>query len=270
MNGKTAAANQQLIRAWVDVSNGVLMWRLWSRLGWNDILQRYRRSVLGPFWLTASMAIFVISLGVVYATLFDNSIESFLPYFCAGLLIWNLISSYLTEGGMLFTGSEAYIKQIHLPYFLYALRASWAKLIIFFHNFVIYFAIIAYFRFWPGAAGLLAIPGLAIVVFNGTIASVTIGMVSARFRDIPQVIASIVQLIFFITPIAWKPESLKHYRFISDLNPFYHFVEIVRAPLLGTVPSLENYMVVLLFTAINAFVAGVFFVRFRKRLAYWV
>src|SRR6478735_9777153 len=122
-----------------DVRDGILMWPLWGRLGWNDILQRYRRSLLGPFWLTASMAIMVVSLGVLYAKLFKTEIHDFLPYLCVGLLVWNLISSFLTEGGTLFTGAESYIKQIRLPYSVYVYRSSWSKLVIFAHNFGIYF-----------------------------------------------------------------------------------------------------------------------------------
>ena len=195
--GQNGYGPGRIVRAWRDVVGGVERWRTRVRLGWNDILQRYRRSVLGPFWLTTSTAIMVIALGVVYAELFNQAIDDFLPFFCVGLLVWNLMASYLTEGGTLFTGSESYIKQISLPYSVYVYRSSWAKLIIFAHNFVIYIGVLIYFRIWPGAVGLLAIPGLAIVVLNGTVANLTIGIVSARFRDIPQVIASVVQFFSF-------------------------------------------------------------------------
>lgn len=89
-----------------DLREGLALWPLWLRLGWNDILQRYRRSMLGPFWLTASMAIMVIALGVLYAELFNTPVRDFLPYLCVGLLVWNLMSSFLTEGGSLFTGAD--------------------------------------------------------------------------------------------------------------------------------------------------------------------
>ena len=172
-------------------------WRLWVRLGWNDILQRYRRSLLGPFWLTASMAIMVVSLGVLYAELFNTPIDDFLPFLCVGLLVWNLLASFLTEGGTIFTAAESYIKQIRLPYSIYVYRSSWSKLIIFAHNFVIYFGVLIYFAIWPGATALLAIPGLMLVIFNGALATVFIGIISARFRDIPQVINSVVQIDIF-------------------------------------------------------------------------
>jgi lipopolysaccharide transport system permease protein len=256
--------------AWTDIVEGIALWRLWFRLGWNDILQRYRRSVLGPFWLTASMAVMVVTLGVLYAELFNQPIDDFLPFLCVGLLVWTLIAGYLTEGGTLFTGSESYIKQIRLPFSMYVYRSSWAKLIVFAHNFVIYIGVLTYFQIWPGAVSLLAVPGLMLIVLNGTIASLTIGIVSARFRDIPQLIASIVQIIFFLTPIFWKPESLRGHAYITDFNPFFHLLEIVRAPLLGNLPSAANYFVVLFLTLINVAIASAFFSRFRSRIAYWV
>ena len=253
-----------------DFSTGLAMWPLWMRLGWNDILQRYRRSMLGPFWLTASMAIMVIALGVLYAELFNTPIHDFLPYLCVGLLVWNLISSFLIEGGILFTGAESYIKQIRLPYSVYVYRSSWSKLVIFAHNFVIYFGVLWYFQIWPGAVALLAIPGLLLVLLNGAAVTLLIGIVSARFRDIPQLINSIVQIVFFVTPIMWKPELLRTRSYIAEFNPFYHLVEVVRAPLLGQMPSVNTYLAVLLITLINLMVVGAFFARFRSRISYWV
>ncbi len=256
--------------AFADLRTGIALWPLWVRLGWNDILQRYRRSMLGPFWLTASMAIMVIALGVLYAELFNTPIHDFLPYLCVGLLVWNLISSFLIEGGTLFTGAESYIKQIRLPYSVYVLRSSWSKFVIFAHNFVIYFGVLLYFQIWPGTVALLAIPGIFIVLLNGAAVTLLIGMISTRFRDVPQLISSLVQIVFFITPIMWKPELLRTRTYIADYNPFYHLVEIVRAPLLGSTPSQSTYLAVLLLTCVNLIVVGAFFSRFRARISYWV
>lgn len=279
-NSRNVALPQQLIArggtmdaivaACSDMVAGLASWRLWLRLGWNDILQRYRRSILGPFWLTASMALMIVSLGILYAGLLNTPIEDILPYLCVGLLVWNLISSFLTESGTLFTGSESYIKQIRLPYSVYVYRSTWSKLVIFFHNFIIYFVVLLYFQIWPGAVALLAIPALVVVVINGALASLTIGIVSARFRDVPPLISSVIQIVFFLTPIFWKPEMLKGREYVIDLNPFFHLLEIVRAPLLGSMPSAKSYFAVLLITVINIAITGVFFSRFRSRISYWV
>lgn len=263
-------ARSFLLLAREDIFSGMMRWRLWTRLGWNDILQIYRRSLLGPLWLTLSTAIMVIALGVLFAEMFKIPLHNFLPFLCVGTLIWDFLSGFFKEGGTLFTGSESYIKQVRLPYSLYVYRATWGKMIILAHNFVIYFGVLMFFQLWPGATALLAIPGLLLVALNGALASLTIGLVSARFRDIPQVVISVMQIIYFMTPIMWKPELLQHRSYIADFNPFFHLIEIVRAPLLGNMPTLTNYSAVLLTTAVNLLVALAFFARYRGRLSYWV
>lgn len=253
-----------------DVASAVQQRRLWLRLGWNDILQRYRRSVLGPLWLTVSMAIMIISLGVLYAEIFHSPIDDFLPYLCVGFLVWGYFSSFLVEAGSLFVASETYIKQIKLPYFLYVSRATWSKIVIFAHNFAIYLGVMAYFNAWPGLPGLLAVPGFLLLTVNGALATLFIGMISARFRDIPQIINSFVQILFFVTPIMWKSEVLKDHLLIVDWNPFYHLIQIVREPMLGGIPSTVTYVVVITITIINLVVVGTFFRRYRERISYWV
>lgn len=260
----------QLRLAAKDVADGLSLWALWGKLGWNDILQRYRRSLLGPLWLTASMAIMVVSLGLVYSKIFKTDLREFMPFLCVGLLIWGYISAVLSEAGTLFTGAESYIKQIRLPYSVYMLKFMWSKVIIFAHNFVIYFGVMIYFQVWPGSVGLYAIPGFLLVTLNGALASMYLGMMSARFRDIPQIIASFIQIAFFITPIMWKPELLGEHANVMALNPFFHLIEIVRAPLLGQLPSVGNYLAVVLITLVNALFAAMFFIRFRSRISYWV
>jgi lipopolysaccharide transport system permease protein len=256
--------------AFADVGAGLAMWRLWVRLGWNDILQRYRRSMLGPFWLTASMAIMVLSLGFVYSKIFGIPVAEFIPFLCVGLLVWTFVSTIIIEAGTLFTGSESYIKQIRLPYSLYVYRFIWSKVIIFAHNFVIYVGVLIFFWTTPGWAGLLAIPGFALLCLNGALTTLYTGMIAARFRDIPPIIASVIQIVFFVTPIMWKPEVLKGHDYIATLNPFYHLIEMVRAPLLGAVPATLSYAVVLAVTALNLVVALAIFSRFRVRISYWI
>jgi homopolymeric O-antigen transport system permease protein len=263
-------SESEALNALIDIVSGLAMWPLWVRLGWNDILQRYRRSFLGPFWLTTSMAIMVIALGFLYAELFRTPVHDFLPFLCVGLMVWTFLSSFLLEGGTLFVGAESYIKQVRLPYSIYVYRSSWSKLVILAHNFVIYLGVLLYSHLWPGAVALLAVPGLILVLANGALATLLIGLISARFRDVPQIIGSFVQIVFFVTPIMWKPELLQGRSDVVEFNPFFHLIEVVRAPLLGAVPSRSSYFAVLLVTLINLFVTGAFFVRFRSRISYWV
>ena len=253
-----------------DAWGGIRLWRVWFTLGWIDIVQRYRRSVLGPFWLTASMAVMVISLGFLYGQLFKMAISEFMPFICVGLIIWGFISSILNESGGVFCANELFIKQIRLPYTIYVWKFVWSKIIIFGHNFVIYIGVLIYFHIWPGAPLIFAIPGFVLIVVNSLLVSLYLGMISARFRDVPQIVAAMTQVVFFLTPVLWKPELLAGHRYVADWNPFYHLIEMVRSPLLGHWPSQSNVTVTLAITALNFAIAAAVFPRFRARIAYWV
>ena len=253
-----------------DLADGLCRWPLWGLMGWQDIRQRYRRSMLGPFWLTLSMGILVGALGVLYAKLFGVDIHDYLPFLTLGFLSWTLISTLINEGCGTFTASENFIKQMRLPFSLFVYRIVWRNLIIFAHNLIIYPVVAVLFGIWPGVTGLLFLPGLAIVALNGLWAGLLLGMICARFRDVPQIVASLLQVAFFLTPIIWKPDLLGRRAGIVDLNPFYHFVQIIRAPLLGEVPDALTWGMALGVTAAGWFVTFLFFRRFRSRISYWV
>ena len=216
------------------------------------------------------MAIMVIALGVIYSRIFKLSLSDFMPFLCVGLLVWNFISSILTEAGDLFTGAESYIKQIRLPYSLYVFRFIWSKMIVFGHNFIIYLCILLYFELWPGNSAIYALPGLVVIVMNGVFVAFYVGIISTRFRDVPQITASLAQIAFFVTPIMWKPSLLGSDQIVATMNPFFHLIEIIREPLLGKPPTLNNYIAAAIITTTNGSLASFFFARYRARISYWV
>lgn len=262
--------SNRLQLAATDLAAAIALWPLWVRLGWHDILYRYRRSLLGPFWYTANTAITIVALGFVYSQILKMPMRELMPYVCVGLLVWGFISAILHGSGEVFSGAESYIKQVRLPYLLYVFRFVWSRAIIFAHDFPIYVVLIAYFGSWPGVAVLFAIPGFLLLSFNAALITVTLGMASARFRDVPRIITSLTQIVFLITPILWTPEMLGSQIHLAYGNPFFHLIEIVRRPLLGTLPAVETVWVTLLITALNLIVTLVLFSRYRARIAYWL
>ena len=211
-----------------------------------------------------------MALGIVYSQIFKMPIRELMPYVCVGLLIWGFISAILHGSGEVFSGAESYIKQVRLPYLLYVFRFIWSKTIIFAHDFPIYVVVIVYFGNWPGAVALLAIPGFLLLAVNGALVTVTLGMASARFRDVPRIITSLAQIVFLITPILWTPDMLGPRIYLAYCNPFFHLIEIVRGPLLGSAPPIETVWVTLFITALNLVVTVVMFSRYRARIAYWL
>jgi len=129
-----------------DLIEGMANWRLWSMLGWNDIRQRYRRSALGPFWITISMAIFVVLLGVIYSKLFHQDVAVFLPYVAMGPIAWGFIAGTTTEACGRFIENAGIIRQIHLPFTIYTMRMIWRSFIVFLHTVVLIVPIAVLFR----------------------------------------------------------------------------------------------------------------------------
>lgn len=272
-------------------------WRqreLWAHLGWQDIKQRYRRSVIGPLWITISMGTTALALGLLYSQLFDQKLGTFLPYVTAGFIIWNFILGVVTEGTGVFIDNEGLIKHLPSPITVHVLRMVWRQVLFFAHNLVVYFVVlIIYFPALtqpykmegdivqhPGVSwsALMAIPGFALVVINAVWVALLFGIISTRFRDIPPVIHSFINLIFFMTPIVWHVGILNKVTdgdggwrvLIAELNPLYHFVEIVRAPLLGQTQDWHHWVVVGAFTVVGWALAMIAMRNYRARVSYWV
>ena len=253
-----------------DIVEGARAAHLWGLLGWQDVRQRYRRSILGPFWITISMGTLVGGLGFLYAGLFKIEVADYLPFIAVGFVVWGLVSSLLTEGCAAFISAESIIKQVALPLSIHVYRVMWRNFIILAHNAIIYVIVAVFFSVQPGWTGFLALPGLALLCLNGAWMGLLLGLVSARFRDVPQIVASVVQIAFFLTPIIWKPELLPERALLLDLNPFFHFVEVVRAPLLGHVPGLTSWFAALGITLGGWLVTLVMYRHFHWRIPYWV
>ena len=166
-----------------DLIAGFRAWRIWTVMGWDDIRQRYRRSVIGPFWITLSMGVFILLLGVIYSRLFNTPLEHYLPYLTVGYIVWGFISSTTTEACNAFHESGRIIKQIKLPYSIYVMRVIWRNFIVFLHTVVIYIPIAIFFKVSVGPVTLLALPALLLVVLNQTWLAVVIGILSTRYRD---------------------------------------------------------------------------------------
>jgi ABC-type polysaccharide/polyol phosphate export permease len=83
-------------------------------------------------------------------------------------------------------------------------------------------------------------------------------------------IANILQVLFFITPVIWAPSLLGSKQWIADCNPLSSLIAIVREPLLGRLPSAANYAVVLSVTAVGFVLAMLIYGRYRLRLVYWL
>lgn len=262
-------------RAFQDLRDGFGHRELWLHLGWQDIKQRYKRSVLGPFWITIATGVSAVAMGLLYGTLFNMDIASFLPYVTLGFIIWNLISGSILEGADVFMSNEGLIKQLPTPLSVHVYRLVWRQMILFAHNIIIYVIIFAIFPQPISWTAIAAIPALFLIAINAIWVSLLFGILSTRYRDIAPLLGSIVQLLFFMTPIIWTEKTLEgtgnaDRAKIAEINPLYHFLDIVRAPLLGEDQQLYHWVIVLAVTVVGWAIALVAMRNYRSRVSYWV
>jgi len=259
--------------AWQDIKDGILKWPIWLTLAYQDISIRYRRSVLGPFWLTLSMAITVYSMGYLYAHLFHIELQRYYPILTAGMLTWSLIVGLVTETTDGFMVASGLILQLKLPYTLHIHRIISRNMIIFLHNIIVMIPILAFFHEYAKVNWytLLVIPGLFAIYINSLMYGLIFAMIGSRYRDISQIVRSLIQVIFFITPVMWEPTVLpENDRIFVDLNPFFAFIQLIREPLLGRLPSATNLLVVAIMTLLGTVVSFRLFARYRARIVYWL
>lgn len=257
--------------AWRDVADAALLWRLCVTLSWLDIKLRYRGSLLGPFWLTLSTAVMIGSMGVIYAALFRMNLHEYLPFLALSLVLWGFVSALVGEGCTAFTTSEGMIRAVRMPFTVYAVRIVLRNLLVLAHNAVAILAVFALLRTWPDVAtAAAALPALGLWLIDGLAFIMLLGPLCARFRDIPPIVGSVLQIAFFVTPVIWKPQLVGATAWVMPFNPFYSLLEIVRGPLLGEIPGWDVYVSALIYSALLLFVTSVLFARVRGRIAFWV
>ena len=265
-----ASSPQHLERALSDLGRGFRSWRLAWALARLDLRNRYRGSVIGPFWMTLSTALMLVGLGFLYSRLFGISLRNYLPHLAVSLVTWNVLAGLVTEACTSLTSAEGIIRQMPLPFTVHALRCVFRNVLTAAHNLPLLALVLLALGSWPGPEALLAIPGLILLGINAFAAALLLGMVCARFRDVAPIVGNIMQLAFFLTPILWKPELLGPSAVYLPLNPFYVLLELVRGPLVEGGGSLLVWVAALAYTGVMLGVSFAFFVRFRSRVAFWV
>lgn len=264
-------------RAVADLRQGLSQRELWLSLGWQDIKQRYRRSTLGPLWITIATGVMAVALGLLYSILFQIPLADFLPHVTVGLIMWGFISGCIKEGAEVFIANEGLIKQLPSALSVHVYRLVWRQFLFLCHNLVIWVVLMVVFPRPLGWELLLSVLGLAVLMVNGVWVSMLFGILATRFRDIAPLLDSMVQLLFYMTPIVWTTQTLYEQggqiadrARIAEINPLYHYLEIVRAPMLGQSVDAYHWWVVLACTAVGLLLAFVALRRFRSRVPYWV
>jgi len=268
---RNSVLSDQWTRMRQDAKATGMAWQLWLLLGWNDIATQYRRSFLGPIWITLSTGLFVFAFGLLGAQLFGQSAEEFLPYFAVGYVIFTFFSNVITDGCDTFSSADSYLRHGGFPKLMFPLRVLVRNLVLLGHNLVIILLVLL----WAGLLGdvrwLQALAALLLCLPVAVCVVVILGCLSARFRDVPMMVRSIMQIMFFMTPVFWSAEALsERAALLVLLNPLALFLDLLRAPLLGQWVMASHWINAIGWLLGVSLVAGVVFLVCRRRLVYWV
>ena len=256
--------------SFLDIAESVRLSPVWIHAGWIDVIWRFRRTRLGPFWHTLGLAAFVLVMGVIWSTLLHQDPYEYFRYVTVSMISWGLIAAYITEGSGIFIAGQATALSMRFPYVAFAFAHVWRALLLFFHHFIFYIFIMLITWKSPGWTGLLAIPALILLAANGIWMSVLSGMICLRWRDLVPAIFSAMQISIFVTPVFWPKELLgPKLAFAADLNPLYHLVRVMRDPLLGIAPPLTSWLWVIVTLLVGSAVTLWLYGKNRDRMPYW-
>jgi lipopolysaccharide transport system permease protein len=266
MNSIIYILNQGII----DIKVAFLNDEQWLFMGIHDIKLRYRRSIIGPWWVTISTGIMVLMLGFLWSHIFGSDIQNYLPFFAVGFVIWGWMSGQISDAAGGFASFQGVIKQLKLPFPIFTLRLNVRQLIILAHNSVIIALVLMLLGKGLSLISLITIPNLILIQMNLTLLSIVITIFCTRYQDMTQVVNVGTQILFFFTPILWQVETIKNRTYLAEMNPVYHWIEMIRAPLLGHLPSLSNYLWSFASLVVLFLLATYSLGRYRSRIAFWL
>ncbi len=253
-----------------DFIASLKLWRMFFFLGWDDIRQRYARTVLGPLWMIFGVATWIGASSFVMAALFNQQVTHTLPFIATGVLIWTFIANILSEGCVLFLQSASIMQAIHFPLLFHVLRFLVRHLITLLHYFLLLFIIFYCCGIRLSWQAWFVLPGLGLLLINALSISCIVGIINTRYRDLQQIITTSLIIIPFITPIFWEKAFLKKHTWIAIFNPFYHAVELVRAPLLGELAAWTSWAFIGAITLLSMTVASYILAKHKNNVIYWL
>jgi len=259
-----------LSKATKDLKAGFGLYHVWVYQAYHDITAKYKRTVLGTFWIAGGMVVTSFSLAIIFGALFHQDIRVSLPYVMSGMLIFGMVAYVFYDGAEMFMTSGGIIKNHAYPFTYYALHTICKSLFLFLHNLVVYWIFMA-------ILGVLTVPNWSIIPALLVIMAfmfswgMLAGMLASRFRDMRFMLPYMGQLFSMLTPIFWRTDTLPPtILMVVNLNPVYALIQIARAALLGQVASGQLWFIALSYTSVGMILWIFIFSALRRRIPFWV
>lgn len=245
--------------------------QLWMTMAWLDVVQSYRRSFLGPMWITLNMAIFSVAMTLVYGAIFGIPTKEYSAYIITGMIGWTWVAALLVEVGNTFIAYGGYIKGTTIDKAQMIWAMAFKQVIVLAHNMVIFVLAAAIGVVHLDFYTLLFFPSVALFFLISVPLTGCLSILFARYRDLPRLVTSVMVVIMLLTPVFWQPPMITGWRrIIINFNPVYYAVEFLRRPLLGLPPDPTVSGVFLVLAALAWILGRLFYRRYMRYVAFWV
>lgn len=241
-------------------------------MGWQDFITLGRGSRLGKWWPTIGLAIRVTFVGLVLALVLGARSPDYIPWLATGWTAWGMISSAITGTSGTMNRNRGLMLTLQTPKEAFIVKVIVKEIALLVQNLLVVLGVLIAFRVTVTYAVLLLIPGLLITAAFLYGLGMIIAPLSAKYKDLVPFISAITGVMFFVLPIMWQPQLIESglARQILGLNPLYHYLQVVRLPLLSEVPTGLNYLLTGT-GAIAVLVIGMLVMRkTRNKIVYWI
>tara|TARA_B100001093_G_C26775809_1_gene992310 strand:+ start:211 stop:987 length:777 start_codon:yes stop_codon:yes gene_type:complete len=251
-----------------DIKQSLSSWRYWISVSIVDIKNKYSRTLLGPLWVTGTVAVTIFAMGPLFGIIFQRPIDSYLLHLSTGMVFWIYISSCISESCGAFIENITIIKNTSKPIYIYIFRIISRNTIVLLHNLIIPILIAAYFGYLSMHIFFL-MPAIAISIVLVCLISLPVAMICSRYRDFVPLTQNILQLFFFLTPIFWVAGTNTERFRLLHLNPFDYIISLLRSPFYGEY-DIFKIGVIFIFIIIFFILSAILYIKFYKKLSYWL
>ncbi|MCB9962193.1 MAG: ABC transporter permease [Hyphomonas sp.] len=242
----------------------------WTYQAYQKVRLQYARSLIGPLWLTATMALQLVALTYLFSGLFGADMSVIAPWVTVGVIAWTFFSSSLNESSSILLVNKPYIMESETSLIGFVIGVLMKNLIVAAHHLVLLVILIVWFRLWPNAEWLWLLASLPVYVITTASLALILAILTPRFRDLGPLTENILMVGFFLTPVLWRPQSLVRNEFIATFNPLTHLLAIVRQPLLGHAPQTLSWVIALWACGLSLLTALLLLATLRRRIAFWI
>jgi len=238
-----------------------------------DIKLKYRRSFLGPIWISLTTGVLILSISLIFGKYLEIKIENLIPHISLGIIFWFFIVNTIQDSSTCFSDSERLIKQVRIPYIVFILRVIFRNLINLLHNSIIIFIVIFIYFESLNISVLSFFIGFILLFINLFWIAILVSIANIRFRDIGPLIQNLMQVLFYLTPIIWASSSIKSsvlIDFILKFNIFNHFINLVRYPLINGSLFYESFFICLFTGFIGLFISLIIFEKCKNNIVIWL